>query len=91
MAPLGFTMIFGNEDLMNWHFWKFIVKEYPIINQVIKMVIIDQDMGAHASIRQVLHRQVNFIMYFTNARISRRSLEVERRIPHLLVFGCITS
>jgi hypothetical protein len=42
MAPLGFVMLFGNEDTVNWsRFWKFIVSEHPIVNQVTKTVITD--------------------------------------------------
>ena len=42
MAPLGFAMLFGNKDTINWtQFWKFIVSEHPIVNQVTKTVITD--------------------------------------------------
>jgi len=52
MAPLGFAILFGNEDTANWtQFWKFIVAQHPIINQVHKTVITDQDKGALGSIR----------------------------------------
>ena len=55
MAPLGFVMLFGNEDTVNWsRFWKFIVSEHPIVNQVMKTVITDQDKGALTAIRQVV-------------------------------------
>ena len=55
MAPLGFAILFGNEDTANWtQFWKFIVAQHPIINQVHKTVITDQDKGALGSICDVL-------------------------------------
>jgi len=55
MAPLGFAMLFGNEDTANWtRFWKFIISEHPIVNQVTKTVITDQDKGAFTAIRQIV-------------------------------------
>ena len=69
MAPLGFVMLFGNEDTANWtRFWKFVISEHPIVNQVTKTVITDhpivnqvtktvitdQDKGALTAIRQVV-------------------------------------
>ena len=55
MAPLGFAILFGNEDTANWmQFWKFIVAQHPIINQVHKTVITDKDKGALGLIRGVL-------------------------------------
>jgi len=61
MAPLGFAILFGNEDLANWTlFWKFILAEHPIINQVHKTVITDQDKGALASIQEVLPKVGHF-------------------------------
>jgi hypothetical protein len=55
MVPLGFAILFGNEDTSNWvHFWKFVVKIHPTINHVTKTIITDQDKGALASIKTVL-------------------------------------
>jgi hypothetical protein len=55
MAPLGFAMLFGNEDTANWvKFWEFIKKVHPIVNQPTKTVITDQDKGSLSSIRSVL-------------------------------------
>ena len=55
MAPLGFAMLFGNEDTANWvRFWEFIKKVHPIVNQPTKTVITDQDKGSLSSIRTVL-------------------------------------
>ena len=55
MAPLGFTMIVGNEDMMNWvRFWKFIWSVHPIIDQNTKIIITDQDKGSLAFIRQIV-------------------------------------
>ena len=55
MAPLGFAILFGNEDTMNWiKFWTFIKSVHPIVNQPTKTVITDQDKGSLASIRQIL-------------------------------------
>ena len=61
MAPLGFAIVFGNEDTANWtQFWKFIVAQHPIINQVHKTVITDQDKGALGPIRDVLPKVGHF-------------------------------
>ncbi len=55
MAPLGFAMLFSNKDTANWtRFWKFIVSEHPIVNQVTKTVITDQDKGALTAIWQIV-------------------------------------
>jgi hypothetical protein len=44
MSPLGFGMLFGDKDKENWsHFWWFIRKTHPIINQPEKMILKDQD------------------------------------------------
>jgi hypothetical protein len=61
MAPLGFVILFGNEDTVNWTcFWKFIVSEHPIVNQVTKTVITDQDKGALTAIRQTVPKAGQF-------------------------------
>ena len=55
MAPLGFAILFGNEDTTNWiKFWTFIKSVHPIVNQPTKTVITDQDKGSLASIKQIL-------------------------------------
>ncbi len=55
MAPLGFAILFGNEDTTNWiKFWTVIKSVHPIVNQRTKTVITDQDKGSLASIRQIL-------------------------------------
>jgi hypothetical protein len=55
MAPLGFAIMFGNEDSTNRiSFWTFIKSVHPIMNQSTKTVITDQDKGSLASIRQIL-------------------------------------
>ena len=49
--------MFGNEDTTNWiRFWKFIKSVHPIVNQVAKTIITDQDKGkgSLASIRQIV-------------------------------------
>jgi hypothetical protein len=55
MVSLGFAILFGNEDTLNWiKFWKFIKSIHPIVNQPTKTVITDQDKGSLASIRQIV-------------------------------------
>jgi hypothetical protein len=55
MVSLGFAILFGNEDTLNWiRFWKFIRSIHPIVNQPTKTVITDQDKRSLASIKQIL-------------------------------------
>jgi hypothetical protein len=62
MAPLGYAMLFGNKkDTANWtRFWKFIVSEHPIVNQITKTVITDQDKEALMAIRQIVPKVGQF-------------------------------
>ncbi len=43
MSALGFAMLFGNEDKHWTHFWKFIMKTHPIVDQSNKTIITNQD------------------------------------------------
>ena len=55
MVPLGFAMLFGNEDTANWvRFWEFIKNVHSIVNQPTKTIITAQDKGSLSSICTVL-------------------------------------
>ena len=61
MAPLGFAMLFGNEDMATWcRFWTFIKSVHPIINQATKTIITDQDKGSIAAVAQEIPSAVQF-------------------------------
>jgi hypothetical protein len=46
IMALGFAMLFGNKDKESWmHFWKFIKKTHPIVNQSNFTIITNQDKG----------------------------------------------
>jgi hypothetical protein len=46
-SALGFILLFGNEDKQSWtHFWNFIKKTHPTINQSNFTIITDQDEGS---------------------------------------------
>jgi hypothetical protein len=48
-------MLFGNEDKENWtHFWKFIKKTHPIVDQSNKTILTDQDKGSLAAINDIV-------------------------------------
>ncbi len=48
-------MLFGNKDRENWtHFWTFIKKTHPIVDQSNKTIIIDQDKGSLAAIKDIV-------------------------------------
>jgi hypothetical protein len=55
MAPLGFGMLFGNKDKANWlHFWWFIRKTQPTIDQPEKTILMDQDKGSLSALEEVI-------------------------------------
>ncbi len=78
MAPLGFAMLFGNKDTANWiRFWEFFKKVHPIVNQLTKTVITNQDKGLLSSICTIVpqaglfhcayHRRKNMTKKFGGA------------------------
>jgi hypothetical protein len=55
MSALGFAMLFGNKDKDYWtHFWKFIKKTHPIIDQSNKTIITNQDKGFLVAINDIV-------------------------------------
>jgi hypothetical protein len=65
MLALGFAMLFGNEDKESWsHFWKFIKKTHPIINQSNFKIITNQDKGSLVAMEDIVPLAARFICSF---------------------------
>jgi hypothetical protein len=53
MLPVGFAIIFGNENASNWkEFWRFILCMHPLINRGEVTMISDQDKGIKSAIKK---------------------------------------
>jgi hypothetical protein len=51
MSPVGFSIIFGNENSSSWKaFWRVILKTHPSIDRGDVTIITDQDKGVKATI-----------------------------------------
>jgi hypothetical protein len=72
MSPVGFAIIFGNENGASWkEFWRFIVRMHPSINRADITIVTDQDKGSLGAIRELVlavghfycawHRRKNII------------------------------
>jgi hypothetical protein len=72
MSPVGFAIIFGNENATSWmEFWRFIVQMHPSINRADITIVTDQDKGSMVAIEENLpavghffcewHRRKNII------------------------------
>jgi hypothetical protein len=61
MCPVGFAIIFGNENLLSWKdFWKFIIEFHPCLNQTDVTIVTDQDKGLFSAITEEVPEAVNF-------------------------------
>jgi hypothetical protein len=55
MSPVGFAVIFGNENASGWKdFWQFVLCTHPSINRKEVTKILDQDKGIKSAIKEVL-------------------------------------
>jgi hypothetical protein len=65
MSALGFAMLFGNEDKKSWtHFWKFIKKTHPIVDQSNFTIITNQDKGSLATMEDIVPLAGRFLCSF---------------------------
>jgi hypothetical protein len=61
MFPVGFAIIFGNENLLGWQsFWKFVIDIHPCLNQTDVTIVTDQDKGLIPAIGELVTNAVNF-------------------------------
>ena len=61
MCPVGFAIIFGNENLLSWkEFWKFIIELHPCLNETDVTIVSDQDKGLFSAITEEVPEAVNF-------------------------------
>jgi hypothetical protein len=55
MLPVGFAIIFGNENASSWKdFWRFVFCTHPLIDRGEVTIISDQDKGIKSAIEEVL-------------------------------------
>ncbi len=65
MLALGFAMLFGNKDKESWtHFWKFIKKTHPIVDQSNFTIITDQDKGSLTAMEDIVPLAGRFLCSF---------------------------
>jgi hypothetical protein len=65
MSALGFAMLFGNGDKKSWtHFWKFIKKTHPIIDQSNFTIITDKDKGSLVAMEDIVPLAGRFLCSF---------------------------
>jgi len=61
MFPIGFAILFGNENLLGWQaFWKFVIEIHPCLNQTDVTIVTDQDKGLFSAISDEVSLAVNF-------------------------------
>jgi len=61
MFPVGFAIVFGNENLFSWkEFWKFIIELHPCLKKPDVTIITDQDKGLFGAITEEVSEVVNF-------------------------------
>ncbi len=61
MSPVGFAIIFGNENTSNWtKFWEYVLKLHPSMNSGYITIITDQDKGQKNAIVRHLQRVGHF-------------------------------
>ena len=61
MCPVGFAIIFGNENLLSWkEFWKFIIELHPCLNETDVTIVSDQDKGLFGAIAEEVPEAVNW-------------------------------
>jgi hypothetical protein len=55
MSPVGFAIIFGNENGASWkEFWRFIHRTHPTMNMPDVTIVTDQDKGIMGAIAEVM-------------------------------------
>jgi hypothetical protein len=61
MSPVGFAIIFGNENTSNWtKFWEYVLKLHPSMNSGCITIITDQDEGKKNTIARQLQQVGHF-------------------------------
>ena len=59
--PIGFAIIFGNEDKEGWtKFWRFVLDLHPHLNSLEITIITHQDKGSKSAIAAVLPHAFHF-------------------------------
>ncbi len=60
MFPVGFAIVFGNENLLSWkEFLKFIIELHPCLNIPDVTIVTDQDKGLFGAITEEVSEVVN--------------------------------
>jgi len=92
MSPVGFAIIFGNENTSSWkEYWWFILETHPSIDRGEVTKITDQDKGSRPPSRRYLDWLATSSVPSTDGRTSFYSVAVWVEKCHTLHFGCTTS
>ncbi len=61
MSPVGFAIVFGNENGTTWkEFWEFVKGVYLLLNLLDVTIVTDQDKGQKSTIKDVTDQTRHF-------------------------------
>ena len=61
MSPVGFAIVFGNENGTTWkEFWTFVKDIHPLVNLPDETIVTDQDKGWKSTITSIMNETGNF-------------------------------
>ncbi len=61
MSPVGFAIVFGNENGSTWNkFWNFVKDIHPLLNLPDVTIVTDQDKGQKSAITTIMDKTGHF-------------------------------
>ncbi len=61
MSPVGFAIVFGNENGSTWNeFWNFVKDIHPLLNLLDVTIVTDQDKGQKSAITAIMDEMGHF-------------------------------
>jgi hypothetical protein len=61
MSPVGFAIVFGNENGSTWNeFWNFVKEIHPLLNLPDVTIVTDQDKGQKSAIKTIMDETGHF-------------------------------
>ncbi len=61
MSPVGFAIVFGNENGSTWNkFWNFVKDIHPLLNLPVVTIVTDQDKGQKSAITTIMNKTGHF-------------------------------